>query len=130
MVASPLAEVPTILTGFCEGPNRPCLLGGRFKFTLTAPDQRTGTTAEGVSITKNDLFGYFSLPGLTGDPTNPEVFVKVLDGTPVNGYNWIFFAGLTDLEYTITVVDVTTEAINTYTKAAGTPCGGFDTKRP
>ncbi|MFA6954716.1 MAG: Calx-beta domain-containing protein [Thermoanaerobaculia bacterium] len=119
--------LPAVLTGCGEGTDRLCLLGGRFKVTLTARDQRTGNTAQGVSMPKNDLFGYFSLPGLTGDPTNPEVFVKVLDGTPVNGHNWIFFAGLTDLEYTLTVVDVTTGSLKTYTKKPGSACGGFDT---
>ncbi|MBI2212750.1 MAG: DUF11 domain-containing protein [Acidobacteria bacterium] len=121
------AGLPAVLTSCGEADDRLCLLGGRFKVTLSARDHRTGATADGVSIPENDLFGYFALPGLTGDPTNPEVFVKILDGTPVNGHNWIFYAGLTDFEYTITVIDVTTGALKRYVKPAASACGGFDT---
>ena len=67
------------------------------------------------------------MPDLTGDVTNPEVFVKILDGTPINGHHWIFYAGLTDLEYTITVFDTTTGEVKRYTKPAESSCGGFDT---
>lgn len=34
---------------------------------------------------------------------NAELLVKVLDGRPVNGHVWVFFGGLTNLEYTLTV---------------------------
>ena len=37
------------------------------------------------------------------NPDNVELMVKVLDGRPVNGYWWVFYAGLTDVEFTLTV---------------------------
>lgn len=121
------AGTPVSPESCAPGSDRLCLLGGRFRVQLSARDHRTGNTAEGLSIPENDVFGYFALPGLTGDASNPEVFVKVLDGTGVNGHHWIFYAGLTDLEYTMTVTDVTTGVVKSYTKAAASACGGFDT---
>jgi PKD repeat protein len=104
-----------------------CLDSARgFTVTLAARDQRTGRTGAGQAIPQNDLFGYFSIPALTSDPTNPEVFVKVLDGRAINGHFWVFYGGLTDLEYTITVRDTLTGQIRTYFKSGGSADGGFD----
>ncbi|MFA6958649.1 MAG: NHL repeat-containing protein [Thermoanaerobaculia bacterium] len=110
------------------GSDKLCLNGGRFKVAVAARDPRTGNQGPGVSIPQSDLFGYFSIPALTGNPSNPEVFVKVLDGRVINGYYWIFFSGLTDLEYTMTVTDTETGTVKSYTKAGGSACGAFDTK--
>lgn len=98
-----------------------------FRVTVNARDQRTGRSALGLAIPQNDLFGYFSLPELTGDPSNPEIFVKIIDGRAVNGKYWVFYAGLTDVEYTLTVLEEATGQIRTYEKQAGSACGGFDT---
>ena len=99
----------------------------RFRVTLEATDQRTARRGAGISIPQNDLFGYFSIPDLTGNPDNPEVFVKMLDGGPVNGRYWVFYGGLTDLEYVIRVTDLSTGSTKSYVKEAGSACGGFDT---
>jgi len=109
------------------GENLLCLTNGRFRLSLSARDPRTSRTASGQAIPQNDLFGYFSLPALTGNAANPEVFVKVLDGTTLNGNFWVFHAGLTDLEYTLTVEDLFTGRQQTYRKDAGSACGAFDT---
>ena len=98
-----------------------------FTITLAATDQRTGRTGPGVATAVNDLWGYFSLPAITNDPSNPEVFVKILDGTGINGRYWFFYGGLTDLEYTLTVREDATGLTKTYTKPAGSECGGSDT---
>jgi len=98
-----------------------------FSITLTATDQRTGRTGAGLPTQVNDLWGYFSIPAITGNANNPEVFVKMLDGTAINGAYWFFYGGLTDLEYTLTVTDVATGRQRTYTKPAGSECGGSDT---
>ncbi len=99
-----------------------------FSVTLSATDQRTGRTGAGVATAVNDLWGWFSIPAITLNPSNPEVFVKLLDGTAINGAYWFFYGGLTDLEYTLTVTDDTTGAAKTYTKPAGSECGGSDTE--
>ncbi len=104
-----------------------CLNGKRFRVELTARDQRTGATGSGASIPQGDLFGYFSIPALTGNASNPEVFVKVIDARSFGGHFWVFFSGLTDLEYTLTVTDTVTGEKKRYAKAAGSACGAFDT---
>jgi photosystem II stability/assembly factor-like uncharacterized protein len=98
-----------------------------FMVTLSATDPHSGATAPGVATQVNDLWGYFSIPAITNNANNPEVFVKLLDATAVNGEFWFFYGGLTSLEYTLTVTDSTTGAQKTYTKAAGSECGGSDT---
>jgi len=98
-----------------------------FAVKLTATDQRTNRTGPGQAIPQSDLFGFFSLPALTSNPENPEVFVKILDGTSINGEYWVFYGHLTDLAYDITVTEVETGIEKTYHKDAGNSPGGFDT---
>ena len=110
-----------------------CLLGNRFQVSLQASDRRTGRTAIGLAISQDDRFGYFSLPTITGDPTFPEVFVKMADATsmpaPFGGSFWVFHSGLTDLSYTMTVIDTVTLAqVKFYQNDPSNPeCGGADT---
>ncbi|MFA6955190.1 MAG: hypothetical protein WC538_04875 [Thermoanaerobaculia bacterium] len=104
-----------------------CLNGNRFRVTLSAQDPRTLKTAAGEAKSFNANVGYYSISGLTGDPTNIEVFVKVLDGRPVNGKFWVFYGGLTDFKLTITVTDVTTGAVKTYNRPGESLAGGADT---
>jgi hypothetical protein len=98
-----------------------------FNVQLSAVDQRTGRAAKGLPIAQTAIFGYFSLPDITFDPGNPEVFVKILDATSVNGKYWVFYGGLTDLEYTLTVTEQGTGKSKNYNKPAGSSAGGFDT---
>ena len=98
-----------------------------FDVTLLATDQRTGRTGEGKAIPQNDIFGFFAIPALTSNPDNPEVFVKVLDGRVINGQFWVFYGGLTDLEYTLSVKENATGIVKSYHKAPGSAEGGFDT---
>jgi len=60
-------------------------------------------------------------------PDNLELTVKVLDGRPLNGKFWVFFGALSDVEYTVTVTDTTTNAVRSYRNAPGTLCGQADT---
>ena len=114
----------------CPGNDTTLCLNASHSFyvSLLARDPRTGKTASGKATPQNDLFGYFSIPDLTNNPQNPEVFIKILDGTKINGRYWVFYGGLTDLTYTITIQDNVTKRIRQYSKPAGSPCGGFDTK--
>ena len=92
------------------------LNNSRYNVTLCAVDPN-GSVSQGVPNTQTNLFGWFSLPGFTGNAGNPEVFVKVLG--PVNGVPWVFYSGLTNLAYTILVYDRATESyLRPYTKLA------------
>ena len=101
-----------------------------FSITLTARDTgRTGNSGTGLAIPENDIFGFFSIPVLTGNSSNPEVFVKIIDGRALNNNYWVFSNGLSDLEYTLTVREVATGRTKTYSKPFGNTnaCGIFDT---
>ena len=54
------------------------------------------------------------------DAANPELFLKVLDGRPVNGRFWVFAGGLSSVDYTLTITDRTTGAVRSYHHSAGT----------
>ena len=102
-------------------------LAHRFTAALFARDPRTGAVGFGQPLPQSDIFGYFSIPALTFNPNNPEVFIKIIDGTSFNGAFWVFYSGLTDLEYTLTVTEISSGRVRTYTKPAGGKCGDFDT---
>lgn len=109
------------------------LLGNRFRVGMTAIDPRTQKAAIGVPQSLGTSAGYFSLPDFTGDPTFPEVTVKMVDATSsaaLGGDFWFFHAPLTDVSYTLTVRDSLTGIVRTYSNSSGSPgqlCGGVDT---
>jgi hypothetical protein len=109
------------------------LLNGRFAVTLDATNPRNGAVAAGVPNPLGSSAGFFSLPDFTGDPTFPEVTVKMVDATgspALGGDFWFFHAPLTDVQYTLTVEDRTTGAVKTYSNGSGSSgqlCGGVDT---
>jgi hypothetical protein len=106
-----------------------CLLNSRFRITLAAKDPRTGNTGDGYAIPYNDKNGFFAIPDLTNDTDNFEVFVKILDARAIPpGKFWVFYGGLTDFEYTITITDTDTGDKKTYFKAGGSYEGGADTE--
>ncbi len=93
-----------------------CLAGGRFRVQAS---WRTGSgragTAQAARLTAaSGTFSFF-------DATNVELVVKVLDGCAVDGSFWVFAAGLTDVEVTLTVTDVRAGGVRTYHSPAGTP---------
>jgi PKD repeat protein len=100
-----------------------------FVVKLQATNQHNNNVqGAGQAIPQSDLFGYFSFPSLTNNPSNPEVFVKILDGRPVNGQYWVFYGHLTDLIYDLSVTEVATGIVKNYHKDAGAEApGGADT---
>ena len=100
-----------------------CLLGSRFRVDLAALDPRRQAVISAHAVTGWDRAGYFSFPDLTGDPTLPEVLVKMIDATSLPGGNfWVFFGSMTSAPYTLVVTDTKTGAVREYD---GTSlCGG------
>ncbi len=98
-----------------------------FDLTLTARDPRTTSTGSGKVIGQNDVYGYFSLPSLSGNAGNPEVIVKMVDATGIGSNYWVFYGTMTDLEYDLAVREVATGIVKHYRKDANTPSGQFDT---
>jgi len=99
-----------------------CLNGGRFSVrvafktagaSLNAAIRRPLTSDTGA-------FWFFS-------ENNIELIVKVVDGRAVNGRYWVFVGALTDVEYTMTVVDTATGAVQTYANPQGRLASYADT---
>lgn len=107
----------------CEpGPDALCLLDGRFRVEVT---WKTGQGVTGTGRTRpatrdSGYFWFFN-------EDNVELVVKMLDGRAINGHYWFFAAGLTAVEYRITVTDTMTGATRVYDSAAGDVCGIGDT---
>lgn len=99
------------------GPSAPILLqDGRFRVTAEFAISPIAEhhPAEGAKLTDDAAYLWFF------DPNNVEVFLKVVDGCPVNGRFWVFAAGLTNLEVRITVEDLQTGAQKVYVNPSGT----------
>src|SRR6185436_19492166 len=104
------------------------------KVTLNATNRNPGTDngkqAPGVTLPKNDLFGFFSIPGLTGNPNNLEAFVKILNTRAAFGKDWVFFGTLTNFELDLSVTDMQTGQKKVYKRSGNSPnnaCGAADT---
>jgi PKD repeat protein len=114
------AELKTIVVeaqklGLCtDDPLALCLNDGRFKVQTTWK-KPGGETGQGKPIGITDNTGYFWFEY----DSNVEIVAKVLDGCTVNGNHWVFAAGLTNIEVTMTVIDKQTGAMKTYTNAQG-----------
>jgi hypothetical protein len=108
------------------------LEGGRFELRLEWRDHAGERhVAAGEPLT--DLSGHFWF----FHPENIELVVKVLDGRPVNGAFWLFGASMTDLGYTLTIIDHDLASCgpsgpcprtHTYEGAPGTNHNVIDTK--
>jgi plastocyanin len=84
---------------------------GRFqvKVAYVAPTgSGTGTTVPLATIPDSGLFYFF-------DAGNIEMLIKVLNAcsAPFNHY-WVFFAATTNVQFTVTVIDTTSGAVQTY----------------
>jgi PKD repeat protein len=107
--------------------------GHPFDVTLSVTDPRTGDDGVGQAVPQNDVFGYFTAPTLSptvpGAPATPEVFVKMQDARDSGGDFWVFWGGLTELTYTLTIRDTVTGAtkVKNYSAADRPACEGADT---
>ena len=129
--AVPLAS-PAFVAGTCDALRGLCLARNRFQVQVDFVDPRTGAAGKGRAVPLTEDTGVFWF----FDPANLELMIKVLDGTAINGEFWVFYGGLSDVEYTITVTDEASGAKRTYHNAphhlasvadtAAFPAGGGD----
>ena len=91
-------------------------LNDRFKYSVEAQNAAGQTVSGGAGRVADgqSLFDFF-------EPDNWELLVKVLDGCDTNDHFWVFYAGTTDLEYTVIVTDTETEQTRRYTHRLGMP---------
>ncbi len=106
------------MSGSCTPTStRLCLQDDRFQVEVL----RGGVAQPAVELTTDTGTVWFF------NAENAEVFVKVLDGTGVNGHYWVFYGSLTDRDFTIRVVDTVTGQEVTYDNPLGNNCGNGDT---
>src|SRR3954466_3661931 len=102
---------------------RLCLHDSRFGVEVAWTIPGDGESGAGhASPLSNDtgLFWFFRDSSL-------ELVVKVLDGRTINGHFWVYYGGLSDVEYTITVTDHKTGASEIYHNPASQLASGADT---
>jgi hypothetical protein len=79
----------------CLGPD------GRFRAHVAWRNPFNGDTGTGRTLPLTADSGTFWFFG----DQNLELMVKVLDGTVVNGHFWVYAGALSNVEYTLTVID-------------------------
>ncbi|MEM8934684.1 MAG: hypothetical protein AAGE94_26045, partial [Acidobacteriota bacterium] len=95
-----------------------CLGGGRFQISAgwRAGDGRDRDAGAGrVAELTDDTGGFWFF-----DDANVETVVKVLDGTAINGHHWLFLASLSNIEFSLDVVDTATGGAWSYANPDGT----------
>jgi hypothetical protein len=96
------ADCAPTLTALC--------LQNRFRVEVSLIDPRTDTFGPGEAVPLSGDTGAFWFFA----PSNLELMVKVLDGGAINGHFWVFYGGLSDVNYVLTVTDTATGAQRTY----------------
>ena len=93
-----------------------CLNDGRFRVTSTyrTPSGDAGVGRAAPLTDDSGTFWFF-------DESNVEVLVKLLDACDPFDAFWVFAAGLTDVETTLTVTDTRTGASRVYQNPQSTP---------
>jgi len=99
-----------------DGPQTLCL-GAGDRFEVHTTWATTKATGAGQRHELTDDTGYFWF----FKDTNVETVVKVLDGCGVNGHFWVFAAGLTNVEVSLTVRDTANDARRSYHNDQGDP---------
>jgi hypothetical protein len=100
-----------------------CLFSGRFEIEVAWQDFAGGAgqgRAFPLSSPEAGAFWFFQ-------ESNLELLVKVLDGRPLNGHFWLFYGALSNVGYTLRVLDTETGAIRTYTNPPGRLASFADT---
>ncbi len=93
-----------------------CLESNRFAVTA-AFRTATGSSGSGTAVALTSDTGYFWFFGAD----NVEVVLKVLNACSFTPYHWVFAAGLTNVEVTLTVTDTQTGVIKQYQNPLDTP---------
>jgi hypothetical protein len=108
----------TAAASVCQpGPNTLCLLGGRFRAAVDWHNQFDGSGGSAKMVRQSDLAGsaYYH------DKKNLELVIKILD---LDGAAKVFYAPLSDLEYTLRIDDLATGRSSVYRNGVRESCGG------
>jgi hypothetical protein len=93
----------------CYSSDDQLCLSSRFRVTAQwQSDTGSGAGHAVALVSDTGSFWFFS-------PANLEILVKVLDACSVNGRKWAFGGGLTNVKVVLTITDLKTSAVKTYT---------------
>jgi hypothetical protein len=98
----------------CVPTSEALCLDGRFQVQVSWKDP-TGATGMGQTVPLTGDTGAFWF----SDPSNLDLIVEVVDGRTVNGHFWVVYGSLSNLDFTVTVTDITTGAVKAYHNPAG-----------
>ena len=119
-----------VVTGCTTTSTVSCLQGGRFRVSIAFMNQFANPPAPGNFVGSKMLAGTQNPDVATFGISSPEaveVVVRIQDARPfgLNRFD-VYYGGLTDLEYTVTVTDVLKSVTKTYRNVPGTVGGGVD----
>jgi len=99
-----------------------CLADRRFqvKVQWETPDGASGAGQAIPQTSDTGIFWFFQ-------STNLELMVKVLDARSFSGHFWVFYGALTNVEFTLTVVDTLTGREKVYFNPQGEQASFADT---
>ncbi len=100
-----------------------CLNGDRFRLESEWMGSQPGQMGVGQAVPQTDDTGAF----YWNDPENIELLVKVLDGRSYNGFFWVFYGALSNVEYTLVITDTETGDCREYFNPFGTFASVGDT---
>ena len=113
LLADHHSAASALKTGCVAGPLQLCLNGGRFAVTAEWEDFQGHTgTGKAVGLTGDSGYFWFFNEG------NVEVALKLLDGQLINDYFWVFYGGLSNVAYRLTVTDTETGEVKVYENPA------------
>ena len=94
-----------------------CLGNGRFQVQADWSAASLGRTGRASALSLSDSSGSFWF----FDRDSIELVVKMVDGCSVNGREWVFAAGMTNVGVSLLVTDATTGQTREYSNVEGTP---------
>lgn len=106
----------------CRPTARALCLGGRYRAEI-AWTRLDGEHGVGHAVPVGEDSGAFWF----FNPASYDALVKVIDGSSLNGRAWVFFGGLSDTAYTLTVTDIETGAVARYQNLLGQSVSFGDT---
>jgi photosystem II stability/assembly factor-like uncharacterized protein len=99
-----------------------CLAASRFQASVSWTTSG-GATGFGQSVALTASSGGFSFFAAA----DLDLIVKIVDGRALNGHFWVMYGSLSDVAFTVTIVDSVTGARRTYTNQQGELASVADT---
>ena len=124
-----VAVAPAVAaSGACApGDDVLCLQDGRFEVRVEWSNQHAAGQSGVGHVSPSAAGGEKSGFLWFFQPQNIELVVKMIDGRAVNGRWWLFYGGLSDVDYTLSVRDTLTGQRRSYRNQPGEICGKGDT---